>query len=84
MTQHATPDATVTEAQHRAELAEQRLTDLKSMLDDMRAQRDDMREQRDDVKSDRDRWRSQAEATQRLLVDATAKAARPWWKRLAG
>jgi hypothetical protein len=44
----------------------------------------DMTAQRDDVKADRDRWRTQAEATQRLLSDATARAAQPWWKRLAG
>jgi len=79
MTQYATPDATaaLAEAQHRAELAEQRLSDMKAMLADMTAQRDD-------VKADRNRWRTQAEATQRLLSDATARAARPWWKRLAG
>ena len=79
MTQYATPDATaaLAEAQHRAELAEQRLSDMKAMLADMTAQRDD-------VKADRDRWRTQAEATQRLLSDATASAARPWWRRLVG
>jgi len=79
MTQYATPDASaaLAEAQHRAELAEQRLSDMKAMLADMTAQRDD-------VKADRNRWRTQAEATQRLLSDATARAARPWWKRLAG
>ena len=32
-----------------------------------------------DLKEDRDRWRTQAEASQRLLTDA-----RPWWRRLAG
>ena len=57
------------EAQHRrAELAEQRLADLQTMLDDMAAQRD--------------AWQHQAQATQRLLADATAR--RPWWKRLTG
>jgi predicted site-specific integrase-resolvase len=56
------------EAQHRAELAEQRLADLQTMLDDMAAQRD--------------AWQHQAQATQRLLAEATAR--RPWWKRLAG
>jgi hypothetical protein len=34
------------------------------------------------AREDRDHWRTQTEATQRLLDDATAK--RPWWKRLAG
>ena len=70
MTQYATPDATaaLAEAQHRAELAEQRLSDMKAMLADMTAQRDD-------VKADRNRWRTQAEATQRLLSDATARGA---------
>jgi len=58
----------------RAELA---LADLKTLLDDMRSQRDD-------AKDDRDRWRHQAEAAQRLLTDATTRAARPWWRRLAG
>ncbi len=51
-----------------AELAEQRLADLQTMLDDMAAQRD--------------AWQHQAQATQRLLADATAR--RPWWKRLTG
>jgi hypothetical protein len=49
-------------------LCEQRLADLKAVLDDMKAQRD--------------KWQVQAEATQRLLLDATAK--RPWWRRIAG
>jgi hypothetical protein len=60
--------AALMEARHACALAEQRLADLKSMLDDTRV--------------DRDRWRNAAEATQRLLADATAR--RPWWKRLAG
>jgi hypothetical protein len=89
MTQYATPDATAATdlieaharaelaAHARADLAEQRLSDLKNMLDDMRAQRDDARD-------DRDRWRRQAETNQRLLTHATATAARPWWRRLAG
>jgi hypothetical protein len=34
------------------------------------------------MKAQRDKWQGQAEATQRLLADATAK--RPWWRRLAG
>ena len=71
---HAT--AALAEAQHRAELVEQRLSDMKAMLADMTAQRDD-------VKADRNRWRTQAEATQRLLSDAAARAARRW-RRLAG
>ncbi len=50
------------EAQHRAELAEQRLADLQTMLDDMAAQRD--------------AWQHQAQATQRLLaVTRTARRA---------
>jgi excisionase family DNA binding protein len=68
-TQRAFTQATaLIEAQARAALAEQRLADLKAALDDMKAQRD--------------KWQGQAEATQRLLADATAK--RPWWRRLAG
>jgi hypothetical protein len=34
------------------------------------------------MKAQRDKWQGQAEATQRLLADATAK--RPWWRRLTG
>ena len=55
------------EAQHRATLAEVQLAQLKTVLEDMRG--------------DRDHWRTHAGATQRLLVDATAR--RPWWKRVA-
>jgi len=55
------------EAQHRATLAEVQLAQLKTALEDMRG--------------DRDHWRTHAGATQRLLVDATAR--RPWWKRVA-
>ena len=54
------------EAQHRAALAEVQLAQLKTVLEDMRG--------------DRDHWRNHAGATQRLLVDATAR--RPWWKRV--
>jgi hypothetical protein len=64
-----TQSAALIEAQGRATLAEQRLADLKAALDDMKAQRD--------------KWQVQAEATQRLLADATARR-RPWWRRLAG
>jgi helix-turn-helix protein len=39
--------ATIAELRARAELAEQRLSDLKAMLDDMRRQRDDAERQRD-------------------------------------
>jgi hypothetical protein len=71
MTRHATVDATaLAEMRLRAELADQRVTFLKDQLQD--------------VKVDRDHWRTQAEAQQRLLADATAKAQRPWWRRLAG
>jgi hypothetical protein len=71
MTQHAILDAAaLAEMKLRAELAEQRVTFLKDQLED--------------VKVDRDHWRTQAEAQQRLLADATAKAQRPWWRRLAG
>jgi len=55
------------EAQHRATLAEVQLAQLRTVLEDMRG--------------DRDHWRTYAGATQRLLVDATAR--RPWWKRVA-
>jgi hypothetical protein len=71
MTQHATPDAmALAEMKLRAELSEQRVTFLKDQLDD--------------IKVDRDHWRTQAEAQQRLIADATAKAQRSWWRRLAG
>jgi excisionase family DNA binding protein len=63
-----TQQSALIEALGRATLAEQRLDDLRAALDDLRTQRD--------------KWQLQAEATQRLLLDATAQ--RPWWRRLAG
>jgi hypothetical protein len=68
--QHASPETTLA---LRAELAEQRLADLKAALEDMKAQRDDMR-------VERDKWQQQAERL--ALADTTAR--RPWWRRLAG
>jgi hypothetical protein len=62
------------EANARASLLEQRISDLKTILDDMRGQRDDFREQRD-------AWQRQAEASQRALTDQREKAAtaQSWW-----
>jgi hypothetical protein len=60
----------VTALVHRAELAEQRLAELKFMLDEMRAQRDD-------VVQDRDRWRAQAE---RLALRAPEPEKQTWWR----
>ena len=57
--------ATVAELCARAELAEQRLADLKEALADMRRQRDDMAEQRD-------KWETVA---QRLALPAPKPAA---------
>ena len=65
------------ELRARAELAEQRLDDLKAALAEMRQQRDDMREQRD-------KWETQA---QRLALAAPKPAETPatpmtWWRWL--
>jgi hypothetical protein len=66
------------ELRARAELAEQRLDDLKAALAEMRQQRDDMREQRD-------KWETQA---QRLALTAPKSAAETpatplsWWRWL--
>jgi chromosome segregation ATPase len=64
----------VAELRARAELAEQRLDDLKAALAEMRQQRDDMREQRD-------KWKTQA---QRLALAAPKPAESPitWWRWL--
>ncbi len=70
VTQYATPLETVATAAFEAQIAG--LREVGALL----------RTELADAKDDRDRWRSQAEATQRLLSDATAR--RPWWKRLAG
>jgi excisionase family DNA binding protein len=43
-----------------------------------------LRRQLEDVREDRDRWRSQAEAAQRLITSQAGGDRRPWWKRLAG
>jgi hypothetical protein len=61
-------DTALVEANARASLLEQRISDLKTILDDMRGQRDDLREQRD-------AWQRQAEASQRALTDQREKAA---------
>ena len=72
-------DAALVEANVRASLLEQRLSDLKAALNDMRGQRDDMREQRD-------RWQAQAEWLAALAItDQRREAAPPaqsWWRRL--
>jgi hypothetical protein len=48
-----------------------------------------LRRQLDEIREDRDRWRSQAEATQRLITDrsqaeAPGRDRRPWWHWIAG
>ena len=67
-------DAALVEANARASLLEQRISDLRTIFDDMRGQRDDLREQRD-------AWQRQAEASQRALTDQREKAAtvQSWW-----
>src|SRR4029077_8419416 len=66
-------------SQYRAQVAEAALS---AQIGALRDTADLLRAQLDDMRQDRDHWRTQAEATQRLLADATVK--RPWWKRLAG
>jgi excisionase family DNA binding protein len=70
MTHTATPSETAATAALEAEIAG--LREVGTLL----------RAELADVKTDRDHWRGQAEATQRMLTDATAR--RPWWKRLTG
>ena len=72
-----TANGTEVEANARASLLEQRISDLKTILDDMRVQRDDLREQRD-------AWQRQAEASQRVLTDQREKTEAPqsWWRWL--
>jgi hypothetical protein len=67
-------DTALVEANARASLLEQRISDLRSILDDMRGQRDDSREQRN-------AWQRQAEASQRALTDQREKTATApsWW-----
>ena len=62
------------EANGRASLLEQRISDLRTILHDMRGQRDDFREQRD-------AWQRQAEASQWALTDQREKdaTAQSWW-----
>jgi hypothetical protein len=55
---------------------------LQAQIEGLRQISDLLRAELADAKEDRDRWRVVAEATGRLLSDATAR--RPWWKRLAG
>jgi hypothetical protein len=64
----------VAELRARAELAEQRLDDLKVALAEMRQQRDDMAQQRD-------KWETVA---QRLALPAPKPAEKPvtWWRWL--
>jgi hypothetical protein len=66
-------------SQYRAQIAEAALS---AQIGALRDTADLLRAQLDDMRQDRDHWRTQAEATQRLLADATVN--RPWWKRLAG
>ena len=70
-------DTALVEANARASLLEQRISDLKTILDDMRTQRDDLREQRD-------AWQRQAEASQRVLTNQRDKTEAPqsWWQWL--
>ena len=63
-------DAALVEANVRASLLEQRLSDLKAALNDMRRQRDDMREQRD-------RWQAQAERLAALAITDQRREAAP-------
>jgi hypothetical protein len=68
------------EANVRASLLEQRLSDLKAALNDMRGQRDDMCEQRD-------RWQQQAERLAALAItdqrrEAAPRRSQSWWRRL--
>jgi hypothetical protein len=63
-------DAALVEANVRASLLEQRLSDLKAALNDMRGQRDDMREQRD-------RWQAQAERLAALAITDQRREAAP-------
>ena len=75
------------EANARASLFEQRISDLRNILDDMRGQRDDMR-------GERDHWREQAQrlalADQRERTAAATPQAKPepqrwpWWRRMTG
>jgi hypothetical protein len=65
----ATPDATGATAVLEAQVA-----GLREIGDLLRRQLDEARE-------DRDRWRSQAEASQRLIP---GQVRRPWWRRIAG
>ena len=62
-----TPDIEVAELRARADVAEQRLADLKETLADMRRQRDDMERQRD-------KWETVA---QRLSLPAPKPAETP-------
>jgi hypothetical protein len=55
---------------------------LQAQIEGLRQITDLLRAELADAKKDRDRWRVVAEATGRLLSDATVR--RPWWKRLAG
>jgi hypothetical protein len=75
-TETASGEQTATDAElrARAELAEQRLGDLKAALEDMRRQRDDMAQQRD-------MWETVA---QRLALPAPKPAEKPmtWWRWL--
>jgi excisionase family DNA binding protein len=78
----ATPEATGATAAMEAQIA------------GMREIGDLLRRQLDEVREDRERWRSQAEAVQRLITGPeernrrpqteAARDHRPWWRQLAG
>ena len=67
----ATPDATGATAVLEAQVA------------GLREIGDLLRRQLDEVREDRERWRSQAEAAQRLITGPSQER-RPWWRRIAG
>jgi hypothetical protein len=55
---------------------------LQAQIEEVRQITDLLRAELADAKKDRDRWRVVAEATGRLLSNATVRW--PWWRRLAG
>jgi hypothetical protein len=60
---------------------ETQITGLREVGELLRRQLDDRDRQLADLRGDRGHWRSQAEATQRLLADATKEPEAPqtWW-----
>ena len=80
--QPETADSTVAELRARAELAEQRLTDLKETLADMRRQRDDMEKQRDKWETVAQRLTLPAPKPTETPETGTTKAPVSWWRWL--